>query len=131
LLTELAQAQGLETLGVTSTAMEALALARWEQNVRELRSLVGRVAVFGTSPFVLDLPFLEREAPGLVRPRSVPPAAAPNTASRSTISREALEKALAEHDGRVVDVAVALGTSRTQVYRWLDRYGLAPPRGKK
>ena len=46
------------------------------------------------------------------------------------MNREALERALEEHGHRVADVAQALGTSRTQVYRWLERYGLALPKSK-
>jgi transcriptional regulator of acetoin/glycerol metabolism len=41
------------------------------------------------------------------------------------------ERALARHAGNVVVVASELGTSRTQVYRWLKRFGLAAPKAKR
>jgi DNA-binding NtrC family response regulator len=131
LIASLARSLGVEPLEVTPSAMEALALDRWEQNVRGLKSLIGRVAVFGSKPYTIDLAFLEREAPGLARPHVTPAPGAAERAPRSNISREALERALAGHGGRVADVAAALGTSRAQVYRWLERYGLATSRSRK
>jgi DNA-binding NtrC family response regulator len=131
LIAALSRSLGCESLEVTASAMEALALDRWEQNVRGLKSLLGRVAVFASKPHVLDLELLEREAPNLVGPRTSPKAATAEHAPRTTVSREALERVLAEHDGRVADVAAALGTSRTQVYRWLERHGLATSRKRK
>jgi DNA-binding NtrC family response regulator len=131
LVASLARALGVEPLEVTPSAMEALALGRWEQNIRALKSLVGRVAIFGAKPYTIDTAFLEREAPDLVRARTTPASPASNRPARSSVSREDLERALAEHDGRIADVASALGTSRTQVYRWLERHGLATSRGRK
>jgi DNA-binding NtrC family response regulator len=131
LIASLARSLGVEPLEVTPSAMEALALDRWEQNVRGLKSLIGRVAVFGSKPYAIDRAFLEREAPSLVSPRTTPASVAPERASRSNIGREALERALATHEGRVAEVAAALGTSRAQVYRWLERYGLATSRQRK
>ncbi|HEY3498392.1 MAG TPA: sigma 54-interacting transcriptional regulator [Polyangiaceae bacterium] len=136
LLESLARSHGIEELAVSADAMQALALGRWDQNIRGLKNLLERLIAFGTRPHALDLTFLEREAPELARAReSAPPAksgAPPATSSapRSQVTREELERALEQHGGRVADVAAALGTSRTQVYRWLERFGIAPPQRK-
>lgn len=128
LIASLAASQGLPAVRVTADAMELLALHSFPQNIRELRNLVGRLKTFGSPPFDLDLQFLAREAPALLieRRREETTLTEPNLAS-SGPTRGELVNALSLHRGKVADVAKELKTSRTQVYRWLKRFGLAAP----
>jgi transposase-like protein len=40
--------------------------------------------------------------------------------------RERITTALANHDGNISAAARELGVHRTQLRRWMDRYGVAP-----
>jgi transcriptional regulator with PAS, ATPase and Fis domain len=115
------------TVRVTADAMEALALWHWPNNVRELENLLLKLRVF-SGKGELDRTFLEREAPEMLEhlrtSRSSQPAPPADRSKRPT--REELSQALARHAGNIVLVAAEFGTSRTQVYRWLKRFGLAP-----
>jgi propionate catabolism operon transcriptional regulator len=119
-------------VNVSADAMEALALWDWPENVRELENLLHKLRVFSGGRSELDRAFLEREAPelleGIRTSRSENPPA-PGVSKRP--SREELERALARHAGNVAAVASELGTSRTQVYRWLKRFGLGTPKAKR
>jgi transcriptional regulator with GAF, ATPase, and Fis domain len=130
LLAELARGMQISPR-LTADAVEAFALAEWPENVRELQSVLGRLKLFRAPEYLLDRSFLEAEAPQLLRPRStsvVPPSLpAPSGTAEPMITRERLEQVLAEHHGKVQQAAQALGTSRTQVYRWLERYGIETP----
>jgi transcriptional regulator with PAS, ATPase and Fis domain len=115
------------TVQVSADAMEALALWHWPHNVRELENLLLKLRVF-SGRGELDRAFLEREAPEMLEhiraSRTSQPGPAADRSKRPT--REELSQALARHSGNIVLVAKDYGTSRTQVYRWLKRYGLAP-----
>jgi DNA-binding NtrC family response regulator len=117
----------------SADAMEALALWHWPENVRELENLLHKLRVFSGGRCELDKAFLEREAPELVESvrakRSSERLPVENPTKRP--AREVLERALARHSGNVVLVANELGTSRTQVYRWLKHYGLGTPSTKR
>ncbi len=120
-------------VSTSADAMEALALWHWPENVRELENLLHKLRVFSGDRAELDRAFLEREVPDLLervkasRSSQIPPAAA----APKRPSRAELERALARHRGNVVLVAEELGTSRTQVYRWLKRYGIGTPSAKR
>jgi DNA-binding NtrC family response regulator len=86
----------------------------WPRNVRELRNaLLAAAATAG-----------ERiEARDLAIDASAPPTPAPETRPRG-VDRAALEALLERHGGNVSAVARELATSRTQVQRLIDRFGL-------
>jgi transcriptional regulator with PAS, ATPase and Fis domain len=132
LLVSIANRLGI-TVNVSADAMEALALWHWPHNIRELENLVHRLRVFSGTVGELDKGFLEREAPelleGIRTARASQPAPAPGVSKRP--SREELSQVLARHGGNVVLAAAELGTSRTQIYRWLKRYGLGTPGAKR
>lgn len=133
LLEVLARAHGLDDFSVTADAMERLARGHFPQNIRQLKSLLGRLKVFGAPPFALTLEFLRREAPDLFEAlplRDQRDTKLVSGAPPPAVSREALMHALSRHGHRVADVARELGTSRTQIYRWLKRFGLETPSGR-
>jgi transcriptional regulator with PAS, ATPase and Fis domain len=121
------------SVNVSADAMEALALWEWPHNIRELENLLHRLRVFSGTASQLDKGFLEREAPEMLEAvrTSRGSASAPPGASSRRPSREELSQLLARHGGNVVLAAAELGTSRTQIYRWLKRYGLGTPSAKR
>jgi transcriptional regulator of acetoin/glycerol metabolism len=106
------------TLGA-GAARQLLAYA-WPSNVRELvqRLEVGlAVAVEDRLDALGD--------PGPVQEKALP-AAARRLSPESEDLRQRVAASLSEHGGNVTHVGEAMGTSRTQVQRWLKRFGLDP-----
>lgn len=132
LIATLADQLGI-AVSVELEAMTALAAHSWPENVRELQNLLTRLKLFGDAPYVLDLALLEREAPKIARRAHQPAsgsAASPNSEVPAGYTRSELVAALERHSGKVAELARELGTSRTQVYRWLKRWGIEPPTRK-
>jgi transcriptional regulator of acetoin/glycerol metabolism len=109
-------------VAIAPDALEAMALYRWPQNLRELDNLVRQAAL--TAPDQLafsQLPPRIQEvltaARGLKPPRAIPTIADP---------RADLEHALSIHRGNVRRASTALGFARSHVYRLLKRWNLNP-----
>jgi transcriptional regulator with AAA-type ATPase domain len=101
-------------------AARALFAYHWPENVRELdHALRYALARAREDITVEDLPDAVRR-PGPLPPTAVLPAVGAHIDRRSELGA-----LVAEHDGNVSAIARALKTSRTQVRRLLERYGLA------
>ncbi|MDX2051368.1 MAG: sigma 54-interacting transcriptional regulator [Polyangiaceae bacterium] len=109
---------------------ESLLLWDWPRNIRELQSLVHSLNVFsGEPPFTLK--HLLSVATEVARPLAsrkkvvtLPSESPPATHPGPNVSRKELQKALQEHQGNIAAVSKQLGLHRTQLYRWLEKYGL-------
>ncbi len=123
LLTEFAKP---ESTRVTADAAEALLLWHWPYNVRELKSLTEMFTALSLPGAPLELSFLEENCPAMVElldhPENPPPSRGPSS-RRGGVERQALRDALIEAKGNVSAAASALGTTRTQIYRWMKLYG--------
>ena len=117
--------------------VNALLLHDWPFNVRELMKIATELEVKAQGRPVLDVDLLEGRVLG-PRPRgttspgaAVEPAAPATPQPRPSApkrdepapSKDELERLLAQHRGKISDVARATGRSRTQVYRWLEQHG--------
>jgi pSer/pThr/pTyr-binding forkhead associated (FHA) protein len=92
----------------------------WPRNVRELRhALLSAAAVAGPRVEARDLAL---ESPPPATPAKV---AAPRP---QTVDRASLEALLERHGGNISAVARELSTSRTQVARLCERFGITPRR---
>jgi transcriptional regulator with PAS, ATPase and Fis domain len=98
---------------------EALLAHDWPLNVREMENvLAAAVALSGGGPIELEhLPRSLVEGPGTPRDLS----------SSEAAHREELLLLLREHRGNLNAIARVLGKGRTQVARWVNRYGLHLP----
>jgi transcriptional regulator with GAF, ATPase, and Fis domain len=105
------------SLSLTSAAGEALFAYAWPRNVRELEKCLARACALATSGEVdvaqLELP-VATAGPPLKQPVG------------DEARRAQLIQAMTTHKGNLVWVARALKTSRSQVHRWLKRFGLSP-----
>jgi len=110
----LGRTPGGATCSFSPDAAWALCRHSWPLNIRELeQSLTAAVALSGGGRIQLE------HLPDTLR--------APQArAARETDRREELVACLRVHAGNLAEVARALGTSRTQIHRLLNRYGIDP-----
>ena len=107
-------------LTLTAEAARALLAHDWPRNIRELeRSLGAAVALAGDGEIdLVHLPGMGASEPG----------PAPE-ADDDDPRREQLVEALRAHHGNVSAAARALGRPRSQIQRWMRRWGLRPDGG--
>lgn len=100
-------------------AARALARFRWPLNVRELeQALSAALLLSGGKPIGLE--HLPAEVRGEARRPSAPEALGPEELAQ----RARLVALLIEHGGNLSAVARVLGKGRTQIVRWVQRYGI-------
>jgi transcriptional regulator of acetoin/glycerol metabolism len=105
-------------IAFSADAIAAIYAHAWPLNVRELeRTLAAALAVAKDRIELPHLPEAVRER------RAAAPAAAP--AGDDDQLRDRLSAAIARHDGNLAAVARELGKDRTQIRRWMKRFGLA------
>lgn len=102
---------------LTADAFEALALAPWEHNVRSLMAVLNEAVLAAEDGAQIDVQHLGCEPP--VRAADVA-----EDAVAAATTRVELEQHLRLERGNVTAVARRLGTSRTQIYRMLERHGV-------
>ena len=123
-----------KSLQITADAAEALLLWHWPFNVRELENLVRRWCAMA-APVALGTGFLRGVDPAFLAPfqdrTSSPPGHGSGTHALNvpSLERAELEGLLRSCDGDVSEVARRLSTTRAQVYRLLERFGLERPAG--
>jgi DNA-binding NtrC family response regulator len=108
---------------------EAALVYDWPFNVREVRSLVRRLAALYRDAAIWEARMLPREMQEPLRNRN----AANDDSSRTLVdapgpSEAELRDLLRRFSGNVKEIAQELGKDRKQVYRWLERFGLSPAR---
>jgi DNA-binding NtrC family response regulator len=116
--------------GVTVTWRAATRLFwyAWPRNIRELEHVLGgAVALAGREPIALEhLPDAIRAAhePELLAPVGVGRDPSARFSPEDQARKGQLEELLRAHGGNLAEVARALGKDRTQIYRWMRRFGL-------
>jgi transcriptional regulator with GAF, ATPase, and Fis domain len=108
-------------LHLSPEAAEGLLRHDWPLNVRELeQALSGALALSGTG--ALELQHLPRA----LREAKIPKPARPPPQLKEADQKhcDELVALLREHKGNISAVARAVGKARTQVQRWVARYGL-------
>ena len=114
-------------------ARVALQQYPWPGNVRELRNVIERlmIMVFGDTIAPGDLTFLDPS--GLSRPSGSD--AAPQASDRRTLheardqfERDLILRTLAEQQGNMSRTAEVLGVERSNLYRKMKAFGIAPSR---
>jgi two-component system nitrogen regulation response regulator NtrX len=112
---------------------EAVAVLRryaWPGNVRELRNVVERLMIMvpGEVVTAADLPFLGEGSVGVVRPGAPPARIGPLHLARDEFEKGYILHALAAQQGNMSRTADILGVERSNLYRKMRRFGIAPLR---
>lgn len=107
-------------LTLTPDAGEAMLVAPWPGNAREVRSVLTRAEAFAVGG-AIGLDALPEEIAGPIRTRATAPAADVGSARPD---EEELRRVIAWAGGNVVRVAERYGRTRKQIYRWIERYGI-------
>jgi two-component system, NtrC family, nitrogen regulation response regulator NtrX len=128
-MSEFAREYGRRPKAVAPGAMARLRAYAWPGNVRELRNVVERLMIMvpGETIDTADLAFLDgagvhvppsgAEAPGLTLHDA-----------RDRFEREYILQTLALHRGNISRTADALGVERSNLYRKMRAFGIAPAR---
>jgi transcriptional regulator with GAF, ATPase, and Fis domain len=122
-------------LALSAGAAEALLIADWRGNVRELRAIIEACGSARPDDSPLQLSELSGRLPEAVSkvadrrpnaPSSIPPAA-PGRLS-AIDRRELVSELMRKHRGNITEVARELGKPRAQIYRWLRSFGILQER---
>src|SRR5207237_6570987 len=101
---------------------------KWPGNVRELRNVIERLMIMvpGDTIALSDLAFLEGTATLTADEASVPPL--PLHEARERFERDYILRALAAQNGNISRTAEVLGVERSNLYRKMRAFGIAPAR---
>ena len=126
-MTELSREYGRRPKQFEAGAAAGLRSCRWPGNVRELRNVVELMMIMvpGDTIRLSDLSFLD--AAGLVDLEEPGPVA-PLHEARDRFEREYILKALAAQHGNISRTAEVLGVERSNLYRKMRGFGIAPAR---
>jgi two-component system nitrogen regulation response regulator NtrX len=126
-MTELSREYGRRPKQFDAGAAAGLRSCRWPGNVRELRNVVERLMIMvpGDTIRLSDLSFLDAAASvDMEEPGPV----APLHDARDRFEREYILKALAAQHGNISRTAEVLGVERSNLYRKMRGFGIAPAR---
>ena len=127
----LAREYGRRPKTFEADAVIALRQYAWPGNVRELRNVVERLMIMvpGDRISSRDLSFLDQSvAVGGEAPAQALGAAVPLHEARDRFEREYILRALAAQQGNISRTAEALGIERSNLYRKMRGFGIAPSR---
>jgi two-component system nitrogen regulation response regulator NtrX len=129
-MAEFAREYGRRIKSFESGALAALQRYPWPGNVRELRNVIERLMIMvpGDAISAMDLGFLDPS--GLTRPSivEVPVERMTLHEARDRFERDLILRTLAEQQGNMSRTAEVLGVERSNLYRKMKAFGIAPSR---
>ena len=126
-MSELAREYGRRRKVFDPMAMSALQRYRWPGNVREMRNVLERLMIMvpGDTIMPADLSFLEG---GSHVEDGQPAPSVPLHEAREAFERDYILRALAGQQGNISRTADVLGVERSNLYRKMKAFGIAPVR---
>jgi two-component system nitrogen regulation response regulator NtrX len=127
-MAEFAREYGRRPKKLDAGAATGLRSYRWPGNVRELRNVIERLMIMvpGDTITVADLGFLDLSIAAAPETPGAPPV--PLHEARDRFEREYILRALAAQNGNISRTADALGVERSNLYRKMRAFGIAPAR---
>jgi two-component system, NtrC family, nitrogen regulation response regulator NtrX len=116
-----------KTLG--ADAIAELQRYPWPGNVRELRNVIERLMIMAAGEAITahDVAFLNRDGV-TAAPHEEPGELLPLHAARDRFEQQYILRALAAQHGNMSRTADVLGVERSNLYRKMRAFGIAPPR---
>ena len=113
---------------MASEAVARLQHYAWPGNVRELRNVIERLMIMvpGDTITAQDLAFLGHD--GIRQPVSVEGGSLPLSDARERFERDYILQALAAQNGNISRTADVLGVERSNLYKKMKAFGIAPSR---
>jgi two-component system nitrogen regulation response regulator NtrX len=130
-MTGFAKEYGRRPKGFAGDAVALLQRYAWPGNVRELRNLIERLVIMAPGDTITagDLAFLDRGPVSAgTAPEVEPGPLLPLHDARDRFEREYILRALAEQHGNMSRTAEVLGVERSNLYRKMRAFGIAPGR---
>jgi two-component system, NtrC family, nitrogen regulation response regulator NtrX len=126
----LAREYGRRPKTFDSDALVALRQYPWPGNVRELRNLIERLMIMvpGDRISARDVTFLDQGPPPDSRVSTHILSSAPLHEARDQFERDYILRALAAQQGNISRTADMLGIERSNLYRKMRSFGIAPSR---
>jgi two-component system nitrogen regulation response regulator NtrX len=126
-MSELAAEYGRRRKTLDAAAVAALQRYRWPGNVREMRNVLERLMIMvpGDTISALDLSFLDGSVVPDDNGGGTP---LPLHEARERFERDYILRALALQQGNISRTADALGVERSNLYRKMRAFGIAPAR---
>jgi two-component system nitrogen regulation response regulator NtrX len=129
-MAEFAREYGRRLKNFDATAISVLQRYPWPGNVRELRNVIERLMIMvpGDSIAAADVTFLGQHA--ITRPDPVEPPAERLKLheARDRFERDLILRTLGEQQGNMSKTAEVLGVERSNLYRKMRAFGIAPSR---
>jgi len=127
-MAEFAREYGRRPKKLDAGAATGLRSYRWPGNVRELRNVIERLMIMvpGDTITAADLGFLDVSIAAAPETPGAPPV--PLHEARDRFEREYILRALAAQNGNISRTADALGVERSNLYRKMRAFGIAPAR---
>jgi two-component system, NtrC family, nitrogen regulation response regulator NtrX len=129
-VTDFALEYGRRAKTITPAAMARLKVYRWPGNIRELRNVIERVVIMGPGNDITerDLAFLDGDSPPDKLADHVNVPAVPLYTARDQFERDYILRELAHQQGNISRTAEVLGVERSNLYRKMRAFGIAPRR---
>jgi two-component system nitrogen regulation response regulator NtrX len=126
----LAREYGRRPKTFESDALVALRQYPWPGNVRELRNVIERLMIMvpGDRISSRDLTFLDQSLPADSGGTAITMSSAPLHEARDQFERDYILRALAAQQGNISRTAEVLGIERSNLYRKMRSFGIAPSR---
>jgi len=129
-MAEFAREYGRKLKRFDSAATTVIEQYAWPGNVRELRNVIERLMIMvpGDSISVEDLTFLDRNGATRTPPADAPSGRLTLHEARDRFERDLILRTLAEQQGNMSRTADVLGVERSNLYRKMRAFGIAPAR---
>jgi two-component system nitrogen regulation response regulator NtrX len=127
-MVQFAREYGRRAKRLDQGAATGLRSYRWPGNVRELRNVIERLMIMvpGDTISLADLAFLE--SGGIASAAQPGTPALPLHDARERFERDYILRALAAQNGNISRTADVLGVERSNLYRKMRAFGIAPAR---
>jgi two-component system, NtrC family, nitrogen regulation response regulator NtrX len=129
-MAEFSREYGRRAKAFDTGAIAVLQRYGWPGNVRELRNVIERLMIMapGDSITGVDVTFLQQNAVGRPEPPEQAAGRQKLHEARDQFERDLILRTLAEQQGNMSKTAEVLGVERSNLYRKMRAFGIAPAR---